>query len=90
MIRGFGFENEPEGGLIIIDQIEYTAEVDQPQNCVPKDGLDYSEIVPFENEASVDVDETIISGDTGELKLISRVNMQIVYRGNFKCSKSDI
>ncbi|CAI2356706.1 unnamed protein product [Caenorhabditis sp. 36 PRJEB53466] len=67
VLKGYNFENEPEGGLILIDEIEYFAELDQPETCVAKnvDGMD---IVPFRKEESVE-EKHVVDGDTLEHEL---------------------
>ncbi|GMR60633.1 hypothetical protein PMAYCL1PPCAC_30828, partial [Pristionchus mayeri] len=37
VIRGYGFENEPEGGLIILDSIDYFAQLDSAENCAVRE-----------------------------------------------------
>ncbi|KAF8353762.1 hypothetical protein PRIPAC_95385 [Pristionchus pacificus] len=37
VIRGYGFENEPEGGLIILDSIDYFAQLDTAENCAVRE-----------------------------------------------------
>lgn len=67
VLKGYNFENEPEGGLILIDEIEYFAELDPPESCAPKE-IDGSDIEPFPKRR-ID-DETnireaqVVSGDT--------------------------
>ena len=60
-MRGYGFENEPEGGIILVDQIDYFAHLDQPENCVDKP-IDTNEIEKFPTVAP---EKQVISGDTG-------------------------
>ena len=68
VIRGFAFENEPEGGVILIDQIDYFAHLDQPENCVDKP-IDTSEIEKFQTEIPSPTEKHVISGETGFFQL---------------------
>ncbi|CAI5456042.1 unnamed protein product [Caenorhabditis angaria] len=73
VLRGYNFINEPEGGLILLDEIEYFSEVEQPEKCVIP--IKSTELEPFgeseddeeEEEYEVTDDEVqknVISGDT--------------------------
>ncbi|CAD6185148.1 unnamed protein product [Caenorhabditis auriculariae] len=70
VLRGYNFENEPEGGLIILDEIEYSAHVDQPENCVSK-VIDSDVIEPISAEAKFEEAPRIVSGDTDRYVLES-------------------
>ena len=79
VLKGYGFENEPEGGLIIIDRIEYYGHVDTPDNCAPKN-LDSNELEPLSAEAEEGEDEKeihLVSADVNKGCLLSKI-MKIV------------
>ncbi|KAF1747441.1 hypothetical protein GCK72_023903 [Caenorhabditis remanei] len=65
VLKGYNFENEPEGGLILLDEIEYFAELDQPENCIVKE-IGGRELELFKSGSSKEVkdDEHVVSGDT--------------------------
>ncbi|PAV83637.1 hypothetical protein WR25_21663 [Diploscapter pachys] len=68
VLKGYGFENEPEGGLIIIDRIEYYGHVDTPDNCAPKN-LDSNELEPLSAETEEGEDEKeihLVSADVNK------------------------
>ncbi|UMM39991.1 hypothetical protein L5515_016799 [Caenorhabditis briggsae] len=77
VLKGYNFENEPEGGLILLDEIEYFAELDQPENCVEKN-IDETEIELFKSGKTEEIkdDEHVVSGDTPDVQpephLVSR------------------
>ncbi|CAL2049553.1 unnamed protein product [Caenorhabditis brenneri] len=68
VLKGYNFENEPEGGLILLDEIEYFAELDQPENCVAKE-IDERELELFKSGTTKETkdDEHVVSGDTPEI-----------------------
>ncbi|CCD72286.1 MAM domain-containing protein [Caenorhabditis elegans] len=85
VLKGYNFENEPEGGLILLDEIEYFAELDQPESCVAKnlEGMDLESFHKTEgadeksrhegNTKSITDDEHVISGDTPDFRAESHL-----------------
>uniref|UniRef100_A0A8R1DF28 MAM domain-containing protein n=1 Tax=Caenorhabditis japonica TaxID=281687 RepID=A0A8R1DF28_CAEJA len=69
VLKGYNFENEPEGGLILIDEIEYFAMLDRPEDCVAKNLMGEVDIEEFpKKENKLERTEEKVSGDTPEYK----------------------
>ncbi|CAB3400511.1 unnamed protein product [Caenorhabditis bovis] len=70
ILRGYNFENEPEGGLILLDEIEYFGEIDPPESCSPKN-IDNNDLEPFSSVAKNA--ERLVSGETAEIDEESQI-----------------
>ncbi|CAJ0572647.1 unnamed protein product, partial [Mesorhabditis spiculigera] len=61
VLRGYDFSNTPEGGLLILDGIDYFAHLDTPENCVGQQLDSDTELEPFtEAENATQVDPSLL------------------------------
>ncbi|CAJ0954259.1 unnamed protein product, partial [Mesorhabditis belari] len=81
VLRGHDFSNEPEGGLLIMDQIDYFAHVDTPENCIGRQ-------LDNEKDYEIDANETNIQDDD-ELLTFSMVNTSTVTLPSISDQKPD-